>query len=85
MLVEHTKEFHGATPKKEGKPFFVWHNTTWMNVSTYLPQKYSGEHEHSKTNYGLRGWHGAARRLRSRGHPDHLDAIGEADNTHRDF
>jgi arylsulfatase A-like enzyme len=38
--------------KKDGKPFFVWHNTTRMHIFTHLSPKYkammSGE-----TNYGL--------------------------------
>ena len=26
--------------KKDGKPFFIWHNTTRMHVFTYIPPKY---------------------------------------------
>src|SRR3989442_176503 len=38
--------------KKEGKPFFVWHNTTRMHVWTFLSKKYS-DMQNSQTNYGL--------------------------------
>ena len=45
--------------KKDGKPFFVWHNTTRMHVWTFLSEKYNGM-QNSKTNYGSgRGGHGA--------------------------
>jgi arylsulfatase len=39
VLVEHTKGFMDKA-KKDGKPFFIWHNTTRMHVFTYLPPKY---------------------------------------------
>src|SRR5215467_10316425 len=26
--------------KKDGKPFFIWHNTTRMHIFTYIPPKY---------------------------------------------
>jgi len=38
--------------KREGKPFFVWHNTTRMHVWTFLSKKYSAM-QNSETNYGL--------------------------------
>src|SRR5271166_416438 len=39
VLVGHTT---GAMDKakKDGKPFFIWHNTTRMHVFTYIPPKY---------------------------------------------
>ena len=39
VLVGHT---NGAMDKAkaDGKPFFIWHNTTRMHVFTYLPPKY---------------------------------------------
>jgi arylsulfatase len=33
---------------REGKPFFVWHNSTRMHVWTHLPEEYEG-----KSGYGL--------------------------------
>jgi len=38
--------------KKEGKPFFVWHNTTRMHVWTFLSEKYRKQ-MNSETNYNL--------------------------------
>ncbi|HJZ56858.1 MAG TPA: arylsulfatase [Gemmataceae bacterium] len=38
--------------KKEGKPFFVWHNTTRMHVWTFLSPKYKAM-MNSETNYNL--------------------------------
>ena len=38
--------------KKEGKPFFVWHNTTRMHVWTFLSEKYKAQ-MNSETNYNL--------------------------------
>ena len=66
--------------KKDGKPFFVWHNTTRMHVFTFLSQKYQ-EMMNSKTNYGLEEA-GMAQMDDSIGALlKHLDDIGEADNT----
>jgi arylsulfatase len=39
VLVENTKSFIDNA-KKDGKPFFIWHNTTRMHVFTYIPPKY---------------------------------------------
>lgn len=38
--------------KNEGKPFFLWHNTTRMHIWTYLSDKYK-KMMNSETNYGL--------------------------------
>jgi len=38
--------------KKDGKPFFVWHNTTRMHVWTFLSPKYKAM-INSNTNYNL--------------------------------
>jgi arylsulfatase A-like enzyme len=38
--------------KKDGKPFFVWHNTTRMHVWTFLSEKYR-KLMNSETNYNL--------------------------------
>ena len=66
--------------KKDGKPFFVWHNTTRMHVFTFLSQKYQAM-MNCKTNYGLEEA-GMAQMDDSVGALlKHLDDIGEADNT----
>ena len=39
VLVKSSCEFMDKA-KKDGKPFFLWHNTTRMHVFTYLPPKY---------------------------------------------
>ena len=51
VLVKSTCDFMDKA-KKDGKPFFIWHNTTRMHVFTYLSPKYQAE-MNSKTNYGL--------------------------------
>jgi len=38
--------------KKDGKPFFVWHNPTRMHVWTFLAEKYK-KLMNSETNFGL--------------------------------
>ena len=66
--------------KKDGKPFFIWHNTTRMHVFTYLPPKYQAM-MNSKTNYNLEEA-GMAQMDDSIGAIlKHIDDIGEADNT----
>lgn len=66
--------------KKDGKPFFVWHNTTRMHVWTFLSQKYKSL-QNSKTNYGLEEG-GMAQLDDSVGALlKHLDDIGETENT----
>ncbi len=79
VVVEHSKGFMDKA-KKEGKPFFIWHNTTRMHVFTYLPPKYQAL-MNSKSNYGLEEA-GIAQMDDSVGALlKHLDDIGEADNT----
>ena len=39
VLVEQSKAFMDKA-KKDGKPFFLWHNTTRMHVWTFLSKKY---------------------------------------------
>ena len=51
VLVKSTCDFIDKA-KKDGKPFFVWHNTTRMHVWTFLSPKYQAM-QNSKTNYGL--------------------------------
>jgi arylsulfatase len=79
VLVGHTA---GAMDKakKDGKPFFIWHNTTRMHVFTYIPPKYQAK-MNSTDNYGLEEA-GMAQMDDSIGAIlKHLDDIGEADNT----
>src|SRR5262245_22776907 len=79
VLVDNSKRFMDRA-KKEGKPFFLWHNPTRMHVWTFLSPKYKAM-MNSETNFGLEeaGMKqlddsvGALMR--------HLDDIGEADNT----
>ncbi|PYJ92505.1 MAG: arylsulfatase [Verrucomicrobia bacterium] len=66
--------------KKEGKPFFVWHNTTRMHVWTFLSKKYSSM-QNSETNYGLEEAGMADLDDNIGTLLKHLDDIGEADNT----
>src|SRR5262249_10777884 len=66
--------------KRDGKPFFVWHNTTRMHVWTFLSKKYSSM-QNSQTNYGLEEA-GMAQLDDSVGALlKHIDDIGEKDNT----
>jgi arylsulfatase A-like enzyme len=79
VLVGHTA---GAMDKakQDGKPFFIWHNTTRMHVFTYLPPKYQAM-MNAKDNYNLEEA-GMAQMDDSIGAIlKHLDDIGEADNT----
>jgi arylsulfatase len=79
VLVANSKRFMDDA-KKEGKPFFVWHNTTRMHVFTYLAPKYQALMNY-KSNYGLEEA-GMAQLDDSVGAlMQHLDDIGEADNT----
>jgi len=79
VLVERSKGFMDKA-QQDGKPFFVWHNTTRMHVWTFLSQKY-GSLMNSKTNYGLEEA-GMAQLDDSVGALlKHLDDMGEADNT----
>jgi arylsulfatase len=66
--------------KQDGKPFFVWHNTTRMHVFTYIPPKYQAM-MNAETNYGLEEA-GMAQLDDSVGELlKHLNDMGEADNT----
>ena len=66
--------------KKDGKPFFIWHNTTRMHVFTYLPPKYQAM-MNAKNNYNVEEA-GMAQMDDSVGALlKHLEDIGEADNT----
>ncbi|CDR34230.1 arylsulfatase [Criblamydia sequanensis] len=79
VLVEASKGFMDKA-KQEGKPFFLWHNTTRMHVFTYLSPKYQAL-MNSKTNYNVEEA-GMAQLDDSVGALlKHLEDIGEADNT----
>ena len=79
VLVEGQQDFMDKA-KKDGKPFFVWHNTTRMHVFTYIPPKYQAMMNY-QTNYGLEEA-GMAQMDDSIGDLlKHLQDIGEADNT----
>ena len=79
VLVEHTNGFMDKA-KKDGKPFFIWHNTTRMHVFTYIPPKYQAM-MNAKDNYNLEEA-GMAQIDDSVGAIlKHLEDIGEADNT----
>jgi arylsulfatase A-like enzyme len=79
VLVEHSKRFMDKA-KTDGKPFFIWHNTTRMHVFTYIPPKYQAMMNYG-SNYGLEEA-GMAQMDDSIGELlKHLKDIGEADNT----
>jgi arylsulfatase A-like enzyme len=79
VLVGNTTSFMDKA-KRDGKPFFVWHNTTRMHVFTYVPPKYQAMMNY-KTGYGLEEA-GMAQMDDSIGAIlKHLDDIGEAENT----
>ncbi|MDZ4838232.1 MAG: arylsulfatase [Candidatus Melainabacteria bacterium] len=66
--------------KKDGKPFFVWHNTTRMHIYTFLSEKYKAM-QNSTTNYGIEEAGMAELDDCVGGLIKHLEDIGEADNT----
>ena len=79
VLVQDSNRFMDKA-KADGKPFFIWHNTTRMHIFTYIPPKYQAM-MNAKTNYGLEEA-GMAQMDDSLGALlRHLDEIGEADNT----
>jgi arylsulfatase A-like enzyme len=79
VLVKASSDFMDQA-KKDGKPFFVWHNTTRMHVWTFLAPKYRAMMD-GQTNYGLEEA-GMAQMDDSVGALlQHLDDIGEANNT----
>ena len=79
VLVKHTNDFMDKA-KTDGKPFFIWHNTTRMHVFTYIPPKYQAM-MNATNNYNVEEA-GMAQMDDSVGALlKHLDDIGEADNT----
>lgn len=66
--------------KKDGKPFFIWHNTTRMHVFTFLPPKYQAM-MNAQSNYNIEEA-GMAQLDDCVGSLlTHLTEMGEADNT----
>ena len=79
VLVKHSNAFMDKA-KSDGKPFFLWHNTTRMHVFTYIPPKYQAMMNHD-SNYGLEEA-GMKQMDDSIGAlMQHLQDIGEAENT----
>jgi arylsulfatase A-like enzyme len=79
VLVQRTNGFMDKA-KQDGKPFFIWHNTTRMHVFTYLPPKYQAMMNYD-SNYNVEEA-GMAQMDDSIGELlQHLQDIGEADNT----
>ena len=79
VLGQHT---NGAMDKakKDGKPFFIWHNTTRMHVFTYIPPKYQAMMNY-ESNYNIEEA-GMAQMDDCIGEIlKHLNDIGEAQNT----
>jgi len=79
VLVERTKGFMDKA-KKDGKPFFIWHNTTRMHVFTYLSPKYQAL-MNPKSNYNVEEAGMAQMDDSIAALLKHLEDIGEADNT----
>jgi arylsulfatase A-like enzyme len=79
VLVKASSDFMDRA-KRDGKPFFVWHNTTRMHVWTFLSKKYNAM-QNSQTGYGLEEA-GMAQLDDSVGALlKHLEDMGEANNT----
>src|SRR5262245_19143219 len=79
VLVKASSDYMDKA-KKDGKPFFVWHNTTRMHVWTFLAKKYSAM-ENSQTNYGLEEAGMAQLDDAIGALLKHVEDIGAADNT----
>ena len=79
VLVKNSEGFMDKA-KNDGKPFFIWHNTTRMHVFTYIPPKYQAM-MNASNNYNVEEA-GMAQMDDSVGELlKHLEDIGEADNT----
>jgi arylsulfatase A-like enzyme len=79
VLVENTNRVMDSA-KKDGKPFFIWHNTTRMHVFTYLSPKYQAR-MNAKDNYNVEEAGMAQMDDDIGALLKHLDDIGEANNT----
>jgi arylsulfatase len=79
VLVKASEGFMDKA-KQDGKPFFIWHNTTRMHVFTYISPKYQAM-MNATSNYNIEEA-GMAQMDDSIGDLlKHLQDIGEADNT----
>ena len=79
VLVKSSCDFMDKA-KQDGKPFFVWHNTTRMHVFTYLPPKYQAM-MNAENNYNVEEA-GMAQMDDSIGELlKHIEDMGETDNT----
>ncbi len=79
VLVKSSNDFMDKA-KANGKPFFIWHNTTRMHVFTYLSPQYQAM-MNPESNYNVEEA-GMAQLDNSVGQLlKHLEDIGEADNT----
>lgn len=78
-LVERTKGFMDKA-KRDGKPFFIWHNTTRMHVFTYISPKYQSV-MNPQSNYNVE--EAGMKQLDDNVGSllQHLNDIGETDNT----
>jgi arylsulfatase len=79
VLVDHSNGFMDKA-KKDGKPFFIWHNTTRMHVFTYLPPKYQAQ-MNATSGYNLEEAGMAQMDDDIGALLKHLKDIGEEDNT----
>jgi arylsulfatase A-like enzyme len=79
VLVKASIDFMDKA-KRDGKPFFVWHNTTRMHVWTFLSKKYSAM-QNSQTNYGVEEAGMAQLDDSVGGLLKHIDDMGETNNT----
>jgi arylsulfatase A-like enzyme len=79
VLVQASNRFMDKA-KKDGKPFFIWHNTTRMHVFTYLPPKYQAM-MNSKDNYNIEEAGMAQMDDDIGALLKHIEDIGETDNT----
>jgi arylsulfatase len=79
VLLEQSKAFMDKA-KKDGKPFFLWHNTTRMHIFTFLSEKYQAKMNH-QSNYGLEEAGMAQLDDTVGALMKHLEDMGEADNT----
>ena len=80
VLVDHSKRFMDKA-KSDGKPFFLWHNTTRMHVWTFLSPRSTKPMMNSETNFGLE--EAGMKQLDDAvgAIMKHVEDIGEADNT----
>ena len=79
VLVQHSIDFMKKA-KADGKPFFVWHNTTREHVWSFLSPHYKAM-MNAETNYGLEEAGMAQLDDNVGALMKALDDMGEADNT----